>query len=47
MSLDTMLKQKIWAVVGANTDKNKYGNIIFRFLKKKGYEVYAVNPRYG
>lgn len=42
----TMLDQKIWAVVGANQDRNKFGNKIYRRLKEKGYEVYAVNPGY-
>lgn len=41
-----MLEQKIWAVVGANNDPNKYGNIIYKKLKSRGYEVYPVNPKY-
>lgn len=32
------------AVVGANDNPSKYGNRIYRDLKSKGYEVYAVNP---
>ena len=43
---ETMLKQKVWAVVGANTDPEKFGNRIYRRLKEKGYEAYAVNPMY-
>ncbi len=43
---ETMLEKKIWAVVGANQDREKYGNMIYRRLKEKGYEVYAVNPMY-
>lgn len=43
---ETMLQKKIWAVVGANQNQDKYGNMIYRKLRAKGYEVYAVNPLY-
>lgn len=43
---EKMLEKKIWAVVGANQDPEKYGNMIYRKLKTRGYEVYAVNPMY-
>jgi predicted CoA-binding protein len=32
------------AVVGATDDPSKYGSVIYRDLKRKGYEVYGVNP---
>jgi predicted CoA-binding protein len=32
------------AVVGATDDPGKYGSVIYRDLKRKGFEVYAVNP---
>lgn len=32
------------AVVGATDDPSKYGSVIYRDLKAKGFEVYAVNP---
>lgn len=32
------------AVVGANDDPSKYGSIVYRDLKRKGYQVFAVNP---
>lgn len=32
------------AVVGATDHPTKYGGIIYRDLKRKGYSVYAVNP---
>ena len=32
------------AIVGANDDPGKYGSVIYRDLKAKGYEVFAVNP---
>ena len=32
------------ALVGANNNPKKYGNVIYRDLKRKGYRVYPVNP---
>lgn len=32
------------AVVGATDDPGKYGGVIYRDLKNKGFTVYAVNP---
>ncbi len=32
------------AVVGATDDPDKYGNVIYRHLKKKGYRIVPVNP---
>lgn len=32
------------AVVGATDDPSKYGSVIYRDLKRKGFEVFAVNP---
>jgi len=33
-----------FAVVGATDSPGKYGGIIYRDLKRKGFRVYAVNP---
>lgn len=33
------------AVVGATDNPSKYGHVIYRDLKRKGYQVFAVNPR--
>lgn len=41
-----MLAKKVWAVVGANQDPDKFGNRIYHKLKRFNYKVYAVNPRY-
>ncbi|PKM94013.1 MAG: CoA-binding protein [Firmicutes bacterium HGW-Firmicutes-1] len=41
---ETMLEKKKWAVVGANQNSEKYGNMIYKKLKLRGYEVYPVNP---
>jgi hypothetical protein len=37
---------KIFAVVGATRNKDKYGYQIFRILIDYGYKAYAVNPNY-
>lgn len=41
-----MLDKKVWAVVGATDNPAKFGNKIYKKLKKYGYEVYAINPAY-
>ncbi|HRP68294.1 MAG TPA: CoA-binding protein [Turneriella sp.] len=33
------------ALIGASNDSTKYGNIIFRDLKSKGFTIYPVNPK--
>ena len=33
------------AVVGASDNQHKYGAVIYRDLKRKGYTVYPVNPK--
>jgi len=43
---ELILEKKVWAVVGANQNPEKFGNRIYRKLKNRGYEVYAVNPLY-
>ncbi|WP_309493089.1 CoA-binding protein [Candidatus Hecatella orcuttiae] len=39
------LRQKIFAVVGASREAEKYGHKIYKNLKAKGYKVYPVNPK--
>jgi len=41
-----MLEKKVWAVVGASDNPEKYGNLIYKKLKSRGYRVYPVNPNY-
>lgn len=41
-----MLSKKVWAVIGANNDTDKFGNKIYKKLKSEGYTVYPVNPMY-
>lgn len=43
---EMMMEKKVWAVVGANEDTAKYGNMIFKKLLSRGYKVYPVNPNY-
>ncbi len=33
------------AIVGATEDQSKYGNIIYRDLKRKGFVLFPVNPK--
>lgn len=44
--IEEALNKKVWAVVGATPNKEKYGYKIYKKLKDNGYEVYAVNPLY-
>ncbi|HRX41873.1 MAG TPA: CoA-binding protein, partial [Clostridia bacterium] len=39
---EKMLERMVWAVIGANENPDKYGSMIYRKLKLRGYKVYAV-----
>ena len=39
--------RRVWAVVGASQDRQKFGNRVFRSLRDSGYTVYPVNPTVG
>ncbi len=41
-----MLNKKIWTVIGATPNPEKFGYKIYQRLKEKGYEVYPLNPKY-
>ena len=41
----TMLTKKRWAVIGANTNEEKFGYKIYQILKFHGYTVWGVNPK--
>lgn len=45
--ISEFIQQRVWAVVGATTNPDKFGNIIFHNLLAAGYQVYPVNPRSG
>lgn len=34
--LEKMLEKKVWAVVGVNENTEKYGNMIYKKLKRYG-----------
>lgn len=42
--IDEAVSKKVWAIVGASENTQKFGNRIYRNLKQAGYEVYGVNP---
>lgn len=44
-TITEFLNQKTLAVVGVSRNKDKFGNMIYRDLKKAGYKVYAINPQ--
>ncbi len=39
------LDGRVFAVVGASTDRSKYGNMVLRVYQQKGLAVYPVNPK--
>jgi predicted CoA-binding protein len=39
------LSSKAYAVVGASTDRNKFGNKVLRCYQQHNMTVYAVNPK--
>lgn len=43
-NIEDFLRNKEIAVIGASNNKKKFGNIIFRSLKEKGFDVFPVNP---
>lgn len=43
---EQMLSKKVWAVVGANDKKDKFGYKIYKTLKDNNYEVYPISPNY-
>jgi predicted CoA-binding protein len=45
--ISDFVNRRVWAVVGASTDRSKFGNRVFRSLREAGYVVYPVNPKGG
>ncbi len=43
-AIDEFIKQDTLAVVGVSRDRKKFGNIVYRNLKAKGYRMLAVHP---
>ncbi len=42
MNKKEMLEKKVWAVVGATNNKEKFGYTIWNKLQDNGYEVYPI-----
>lgn len=42
--IEDFLSQSKIAVVGVSRGGKKFGNVVFRDLRSKGYKVYPVNP---
>ena len=42
--IDSFLELGPYAVVGASTNRSKYGNKVFRAYLQRGLDVYPVNP---
>jgi len=43
-SINLFMQQPQIAVVGVSRNKNKFGNVVYNTLKKKGVKVLPVNP---
>lgn len=43
---EMMLEKKVWVVVGASQNPERYGHSIYKKLKERGYRVYPVSPNY-
>ncbi|MEI8005167.1 MAG: CoA-binding protein [Bacteroidota bacterium] len=43
-SIEAFLENRKLAIAGVSRDKKKFGYTVFSELRKKGYEVYPVNP---
>lgn len=46
-AIEALLRARPVAVIGASADRAKYGNIVLRNLRARGWTVFAVNPRGG
>lgn len=43
--IEECVNERVWAVVGASTNHEKWGYRVYRALKDSGYTVYPVNAR--
>jgi uncharacterized protein len=44
-AVDSFFASKNIAVVGVSRKSGKFGNMIYKELKKKGFNIYGVNPK--
>ncbi|MFH0865744.1 MAG: CoA-binding protein [Bacteroidota bacterium] len=42
--IEEFLQNKEIAVIGASSDRKKFGNVILRFFKDRGFIFFPVNP---
>ena len=42
--IDNFLCQQKIAIVGVSRNSKKFGNVVYKDLKKKGYRVFPINP---
>jgi len=42
--IERAVNSRVWAIVGANNNPRKFGNIIYKDMRAAGYQVYPVNP---
>lgn len=45
--INDFLAQDTLAVIGVSHDRHKFGNIVYRDLRSKGYRVLAVHPQHA
>jgi predicted CoA-binding protein len=43
-SIDSFLSIRKIAIAGVSRDPKKFGHLVFKKLKEKGFEVYPINP---
>ena len=43
-AVDAFLSSKNFAVVGVSRKSSKFGNVIYKDLRKKGFNVFGINP---
>ncbi len=46
-SIDSFLSQEHIALAGYSRDTKKFGHVVYKTLKEKGYTIYPVNPAGG
>jgi predicted CoA-binding protein len=44
-AIDQFIAERSLAIVGVSRNNIKFGNMIYKELKKNGYKVFAVNPK--
>jgi uncharacterized protein len=44
LPLQTFFSSPAYAVIGASENREKYGNIVYRYLRAKNFVVFPVNP---